>query len=150
MLDPDHNLEPGTYNVTIAADYPYGFPGTNNTNTVQVLYDGLVPKPKPVELVVVANRPPLAYTDPIQLVPAGQPVILNGTTSWDPDGNHLTYKWWQTGGANVTLVGDASPTPVSDAPDSQHTQTFTFELVVNDGSVDSQPFTTILVMPDTG
>lgn len=112
-------------------------------------HDG-VSCPPPADPAVAVNRPPIAYTDPTRLVPAGQPVTLEGTIPWDPDGDRLTYKWRQTGGANVTLVGDASPTPAFDAPHSQQTQTFTLELVVNDGSVGSRPFTTIPVIPDTG
>ena len=193
VLNPDHNLEPGTYNVTInfslghsnwhlgefsppwsgndnyddpdAAETekqrviegfmanwhgggtnPNWHGGTlswsgtaNHTKTVEVLYDGLT-----------LNRPPVAYFTLIPSAQAGQVVTLNGTGSWDPDkGDRLTYKWRQTAGpANVTLTAGSSPTPTFVAPDSPHVQTFTFELVVNDGRVDSSAVTDIIrVMP---
>ena len=138
MLDPDHNPEPGTCNVAISVDSRYGLLGTNNSRTLQVLYDGQEP-----------NRPSMASPNLIQTGQAGQVVTLNGTGSSDPDGNDLTYQWRQIEGASVTLVGDGTATPTFTAPDSDHLQTFKFELVVSDGRLESQPSnSTILVTPN--
>ena len=135
MLDPDHNPEPGTCNVAISVDSRYVPLTANNTKTVQVQYDGRT-----------TNRPPVAFAKWTQ---TGQAVIPDGTSSRDPDGNDLTYQRRQTGGASVILVGDGTPTPTFEAPDSDHWQTFKFKLVVSDGRLESQPSnSTVLVTPN--
>ena len=130
VLDRNHGLEPGTYNVTIGIGLVY-----DTNRTVQVQYDGQE-----------TNRPPTAFATWTQ---TGQVVTLDGTGSWDLDGDTLTYQWRQIGGANVTLVGDGTATPAFVAPDFKLFQTFTFELVVSDGRLESQPSnSTVLVTPN--
>ena len=135
VLDPNHNLTLGTHNVTIRSTGPLGYP---STHTAQVTVQYVAP-----------NRPPVAWAETgLLAVPSGSVVMLNGTKSYDPDGDSLEYMWNQTGGVPVALHGMDSPYPTFTAPAVQHLNTLTFELVVNDGTLDSPSYTvTVLVEP---
>jgi internalin A len=48
-----------------------------------------------------SNQPPVAQTAPLQTVELGLPSVLDGTASWDPDGDDLTFLWTDSQGVNV-------------------------------------------------
>jgi hypothetical protein len=55
--------------------------------------------------VRVGSAPPVADAGPDQIgVPAGT-ITLNGSNSYDPNGERLTYSWVQEGGPNVAISG---------------------------------------------
>jgi len=88
-----------------------------------------------------ANHPPVANAGPAQTVFVGTTVHLNGTGSTDVDGDPLTYRWsFQSipAGSTATLTGSTTATPsfTVDKPGS-----YTVQLTVNDGKVDSAPST---------
>ena len=116
---------------------------TNMTNATNTMQDTVQEAP---------NRQPLAYAHLFLVFEAGQVVTLNGTGSWDPDGDTLTYRWNQTSGANVTLSDYASPVPTFVPPAAPHLQSFIFELVVSDGETDSNPSTAVVMIqrPEPG
>ena len=69
----------------------------------------------------------------------GTLVRLDGSTSWDPEGDPLTYLWTMVSrpaGSQAALSDRVSPTPTFVA-DVQGVYDFT--LVVNDGQADSDP-----------
>lgn len=66
-------------------------------------------------------------------------VTLNGTQSSDPENDPLTYSWTQISGPAVTLNDPSSATPTFTLPLDAATTPIVFELVVNDGIVDSAP-----------
>ena len=85
-------------------------------------------------LVTHANRAPVADAGDARTVPELQLVTLDGSGSYDPDGDAIaTYSWEQTGGPQV-LLSDAhvvSPSfTVSDVGPAG--ATLTFQLVVTD------------------
>ncbi|MBX3458678.1 MAG: S8 family serine peptidase [Planctomycetes bacterium] len=80
-----------------------------------------------------ANNPPVAEAGPNQSVNEGTLVNLNGTGSFDPDGDPLTYSWSQTSGPSATLNNPTTATPSFTAPGVGSTQICVFQLVVNDG-----------------
>ncbi len=87
------------------------------------------------------NQAPVANAGPDQTVNEGALVNLNGNGSSDPDGSPLTFLWTQTGGPAVALSSSTSPTPTFTAPQVAANTILTFQLVVNDGTVNSLPDT---------
>ena len=100
------------------------------------------------------NRRPVADAGLPRSVPerdaAGNlvPVVLNGTASFDPDGQPLTYSWTQVAGPAVTLnsPNSATPTFTADVPASVN---LVFQLVVNDGVDSSHPRTVTITILNT-
>ena len=87
-----------------------------------------------IELYRIYNTPPTADAGSDQTATVGDPVMLDGTGSSDPDGDALTYLWTQTSGPSVTL-SDATAIQPTFTPTVAGT--YVFSLVVNDGQVDS-------------
>jgi hypothetical protein len=112
------------------------------------------------------NQPPTAQasTDPINIVPMAEvdentdPVTLYGFAS-DPDGDAVTFTWTQVhdttgaplqgGDIAVTLSDNMSTTPTFTAPNltTQSSVDLVFQLIVNDGHLNSGPdYATIRVL----
>jgi chitinase len=141
-----------TRNPTFVA--PPGGSG-NQTLTFRVeVFDPLTTGDPPadlVDIVVLPNAPPVANAGPDQgPINTGSTVTLNGGGSTDPDGNPLTYTWTQVSGPTVTLTNPTSATPTFVAPNVNGTQNLVFQLVVNDGSVNSQPDTVTIAVRAVG
>lgn len=91
------------------------------------------------------NTPPVADAGEDEEVLDGTIVQLDGSGSYDPDGDELAYAWSQISGPNVILFGENSVTPTFIATDAGEV---VIQLVVNDGEEDSQPDeVTIIVLP---
>jgi len=83
----------------------------------------------------------------------GERVELNGSGSYDPDGDAITYAWSQISGSPVALLDPETAHPTFEAPEQISSDlTLTFELVVSDGNSTSQPSAIIVlvVAPDSG
>ncbi|HSB97400.1 MAG TPA: PIG-L family deacetylase, partial [Spongiibacteraceae bacterium] len=89
-----------------------------------------------------ANQVPSANAGQGQTVASGATVQLDASASADPEGSALSYRWRQLSGNSVVLSSDsvAKPTFIAPAGLAQNA-TLSFEVVVNDGSIDSQPAT---------
>ncbi|WP_375773277.1 myxosortase-dependent M36 family metallopeptidase [Archangium gephyra] len=75
-------------------------------------------------------------------------VKLDGSGSFDPDGDAITYTWTQLSGPPVTLTGANTPRP-SFEPRVENSETFVFQLVVNDSKENSAPaLVTVYVITD--
>ncbi|MCZ7587230.1 MAG: PKD domain-containing protein [Deltaproteobacteria bacterium] len=77
------------------------------------------------------NTPPVADAGPDQDVAANSIVDLDGTGSYDPDGDEIeTWTWTQESGPTVGLSGADTSTPSFTAVDAGE---YVFRLVVHDG-----------------
>jgi len=95
------------------------------------------------------NHPPTANAGLNQTKNEDNLVTLDGSGSRDPDSDPLTYTWTQLSGPTVILSNAHSPMPTFTAPSvGRGGATLVFQLVVNDGVVDSAPAqVTITVLP---
>ncbi len=101
----------------------------------------------PDNVVVTAatpNAPPIANAGPDNTVLRNMVIQLDGTQSYDPDNNALTFAWSivsQPAGSTSMLDNPASPTPtiLADAEGQ-----YVFRLVVNDGHMDSESDTVVI------
>jgi hypothetical protein len=87
-------------------------------------------------LAAQEDQPPVADAGNDQTVALGSTVHLNGSGSFDPDGDPLYYQWAQTGGPAVNLNGVTSATPTFVATSAGD---LFFDLVVSDGQLSSAP-----------
>lgn len=85
------------------------------------------------------NRAPTADAGDDQEVLLGDPAVLDGGNSDDPDGDPLDYVWEivsRPGGSSAALSDETDPSPtfIADREGS-----YTFQLVVSDGALESEP-----------
>ncbi|MFL5343255.1 MAG: myxosortase-dependent M36 family metallopeptidase [Hyalangium sp.] len=135
-----------------AGAYGFDLDDVQFTNVTPAPFSNLVPETSDG---TVCNRRPVAdvgqspRTVPEYDAAGNHTVVtLNGTASYDPDGQPLTYTWTQTAGDPVVLSDIHSPTPTFTV-DVPYDSSFVFQLVVNDGVENSQPKTAIIIVPNT-
>lgn len=93
-----------------------------------------------VQVHVEPNRAPYSDAGPDQTKNEGSQIALDGTRSSDPDGDPLTYRWFQVSGPRVVLSNQNTSTPSFTAPVvGPSGENLVFSLIVNDGVVDSGP-----------
>jgi chitinase len=82
----------------------------------------------------VPNQSPIVEAGPNQTVAAAAKVTLNGSQSYDPEGQAITYRWKQTSGPTVALSAATIAKPTFNAPAVAVGQSVTlvFELTVTD------------------
>jgi hypothetical protein len=97
----------------------------------------------PDEVVVeVLNGAPVADAGVDVDVDGLDTVTLDGSRSSDPDGDALGYFWRQVEGTPVQLDGRNTARPTFRAPEPR--QRLRFELVVDDGALESAPDTVVV------
>ncbi len=94
---------------------------------------------------IIANQSPVANAGQPMTVTSGTIVSLNGTNSFDPDGDSISHHWTQTAGPSVTISNPTAAGPVLTAPTVQGLTILTFQLTVSDGLVDSSASVDITV-----
>jgi hypothetical protein len=94
-------------------------------------------------LPAIANRAPTAVATAPALVSLGEPqaVGLDGTDSYDLDGDALSYAWTQIDGPPVPLTGANTAKASFDTSGIATEATLHFQLVVSDSETNSTPAT---------
>ncbi|MBP1778988.1 MAG: OmpA/MotB domain protein, partial [candidate division NC10 bacterium] len=106
-----------TTTYTLTAKNQFGEVSTTATATVTVV------------VVPPSNRPPVADAGPNQ-TSMRFPMQLNGSASYDPDGDPITYLWRVSGAKPASIVGANTATP-SVTPQQGYGD-YIFELTVTD------------------
>jgi len=83
------------------------------------------------------NTKPVADAGPDLAAVVGEEVTLDGSGSTDADGDALAYQWEKVQGSAVSL--DTQPDSATAVFTPATSGTYKFKLVVNDGTVDSEP-----------
>jgi len=94
-----------------------------------------------IEAALAANTPPVANAGPDQEVEVGEVVTLDGSGSFDINGDSITYTWTLTSkpeSSTATLTGATTVSPTFTA---DLAGTYVATLVVNDGTTNSAPDT---------
>jgi len=103
--------------------------------------DGWLTSEPATAVVVIGNSLPVAHAGSTRYA-ASAAVRLDGTLSYDPDGDTLTYDWQQTGGASVPIFEAHTAQPwVGGFGLTGQIETYTFELTVMDTHLPSPPAT---------
>lgn len=117
-------------------------PDIDGTYTVfLVVNDGVLASVADTATITVftPNKPPIANAGSDQEGVLNKPLTLLGNKSYDPEGTILNFTWTistKPEGSNLeNIIDPDSPTP-SFTPDV--IGTYTFDLVVNDGELDSE------------
>ena len=114
---------------------------TATITTTTAVEDDLTNNSSTAGITVTAiNNPPVTDAGPNQSVDPGSTVTLDGSASFDPDGNEpLTYLWVQTGGPTVTLSDATVAMPTFTAPSSPTVLTFSLTATDSLGLADPTP-----------
>lgn len=139
-----------------AAQPTFTAPTTTSGNIVLTFYvsandgEAITKSSSPVTITVQPNNhPPIANAGTAATYVTKATVRLDGSGSYDPDGDPLTYKWSQTSGPSVSLDLADPVHPAFLAPNVRKLTTLTFSLTVDDTQVDSAPSpVTITVVPE--
>lgn len=102
-----------------------------------------------VKVNTQTNQPPVTNPGENQTVYSGDPVMLNGLASYDPEGGSLQYRWSQVRGSKISLLDPYSGKARFLAPFVPEERLFRFKLRVTDTQgADSLPaYLDIIVIP---
>lgn len=100
-----------------------------------------------VELQGANTAPNASANSALRRVPSGQAVTLSASSSGDPDGDPISYKWEQTAGPTVELSAPEEEQTSFTAPSVTTETDLTFKLTVSDGLLEDTDEITISVYP---
>lgn len=113
-----------------------------------VVSDGIADSAPDTVVLTTTNTRPVADAGDDAVADIGQSLILDGTGSYDPDGDEITFSWSlisQPSGSNVVLMNAETEQPMIDPT---HSGTYVVQLIVNDGALDSLPDTVEITVAD--
>ncbi len=95
------------------------------------------------------NQQPSARITGTLVYTAGQTITLDGSGSFDPDGDTLSYQWTKTEGPDTALSEASTATLSFVAPAVSSTTRFTYKLTVEDGQNSASASVSIQISPAT-
>lgn len=129
----------GADTATPSFDAPYV--SSSQTLTFELIVDDGTnfSDPDSVDIAVVStNNPPVADAGNDGTVKPGAVATLDGSRSFDPENDPITYQWAQVSGTPVTLSDDSAQKPTFTAPDVVG-DVLLFQLQLTDGMEASTP-----------
>lgn len=111
--------------------------------SLQVFDEGLASTNIDIVRITVTNQTPVADAGPDQRVPTETLVTLDGSASYDPDHDSLTYEWIQTDGPRVSLSSTVAISPTFTAPVTASKLTFALRVQDAYGARSAQDQTTV-------
>ncbi len=100
--------------------------------------DGNISDAALVNIIInVVNTAPVAEAPAVMAIRAGATLVLDGSASYDPESDQLSYIWQQTGGPALSLSNSFAKQPTAVVPLSALGQTLIFKLTVSDGLLQS-------------
>ncbi len=138
IAGPIVSVDDGT---TAVPSFMAPFVAMNQTLTFQlVVREGTnESEPDTVDVTVKqVNSPPVADAGDDGTIKAGAVATLDGSNSFDPDGDGIIFAWTQVAGPPATLSDNASVTPTFVAPLGAG-EVLVFKLQVSDGNEASIP-----------
>ena len=114
----------------------YGQEGSYTNLLFTVTDDGTPPVSDSETMTITVgdvNQPPVAHAGSDQTADEGDPITLDGSGSYDPDGTTLFFNWSQTAGTQVMLSDVSAAQPTFSAPDvGPGGESLAFQLTVTD------------------
>ena len=115
-----------------------------------ILIAAFVVTPALTQIVIAANGTQPVADAGLSRYAANEPVMLDGTGSYDPDESGLlSYTWQQVSGPLVTITNANTATPtISNFVQTEEIQECEFELLVSDGELTSLPdIAKVIIVP---
>ncbi len=113
------------------------------------ILEDLAPVTSTTSITTFVEYPPVANAGELQGVPPNEQVALDGSGSYDPQGNSLSYQWQQVSGISVTLVGENTVKPIFMSPPYPQLGDLGFRLTVaTNHQLSSMASTTVSVTYD--
>lgn len=135
------------------ADNPTFIPSQTGIYVFElVVNDGRIDSVPDIVGIVIGNRAPVADAG-LPRYTAWDPVVLDGSESFDPDGfGQLTFQWRQVSGPSVDITDENTTTPtISGFSQTDEIQRCEFELTLSDGDLNGPPDTVeVIIVPDLG
>ncbi|MBM4256908.1 MAG: hypothetical protein FJ147_13550 [Deltaproteobacteria bacterium] len=106
-----------------------------------IVNDGIASSPVDTVTISTLNSKPVAHAGADQSGTVGTVIHLDGSSSFDVDGDPLTYQWSLTSRPATSTATLQHPTTVNPQFTLDKPGTYVVQLIVNDGTVDSDPVT---------
>ncbi len=138
----------GTINAGASKSKTFKYKGPNNPSgecLIAVIDPDTTVRESNENNNTVVKCPPGANAGPDQTVLVTQAVTLDGSASSDIDGDPLTYQWSFVSRPLGSTAALSSPTAVNPSFTADKAGTYTVQLIVNDGTLDSAPDTVNIV-----
>lgn len=126
----------------VAPTFGVDLPGTYEAELV--VSDGWADSAPDVVRVTTGNSLPVAAAGPDRTVPLGAEVALDGSGSFDVDGDPLTFLWTLASLPEGSVAALSDPTAEAPSFTADRPGSYRLHLVVNDGVADSAPGTVVI------